>query len=39
MKELFRMEEEFLALIYFTLYINEKVFEQYKKGLIQQCLL
>ena len=38
-KELFRMEEEFLALIYFTLYINEKVFEQYKKGLIQQCLL
>ena len=38
-KELFRMEEEFLALISFTLYINEKVFELYKKGLIQQCLL
>lgn len=38
-KELLRMESDFLALIDFTLFVNDDLFEKYKTGLMQQFLL
>ena len=38
-KELFRMESDFLALIDFTLFVNDDLYEKYKTGLMHQFLL
>ena len=38
-KELLRMESDFLALIDFTLFVNDDLYEKYKTGLMHQFLL
>ena len=39
LKDLIKMERDFLSLLDFSLFINEDLFEKYKNGLIQNFLL